>query len=75
MPFEVWCANIAPKLKNIQNTQRKQVFFDSFVSILIIVPFGGNISAKTKRFFVKRKSDFLTPQGPLGAFPYTFEQK
>ena len=30
MPFEVWCANIAPKLKNIQNTLRKQGFFDIF---------------------------------------------
>ena len=29
-PFEVWCANIAPKLKNIQNTLRKQGFFDIF---------------------------------------------
>ena len=28
MPFEVWCANIAPKLKNIRNTLRKQGFFD-----------------------------------------------
>ena len=30
MPFEVWCANIAPKLKNIQKSLRKQVFFDIF---------------------------------------------
>ena len=30
MPFEVWCANIAPKLKNIWNTLRKQGFFDIF---------------------------------------------
>ena len=29
-PFEVWCANIAPKLKNIWNTLRKQGFFDIF---------------------------------------------
>ena len=27
MPFEVWSANITPKLKNIQNTLRKQGFF------------------------------------------------
>ena len=30
-PFEVWCANIAPKLKNIQTSLRKQVFFDIFL--------------------------------------------
>ena len=35
-PFEAWCANIAPKLKNIQNTLRKQVFFWHFFSILMI---------------------------------------
>ena len=29
-PFEVWRANIAPKLKNIRNTLRKQGFFDIF---------------------------------------------
>ena len=29
-PFEVWCANIAPKLKNIQNTLIKQGFFYIF---------------------------------------------
>jgi hypothetical protein len=27
---EVWCANIAPKLKNIQKGLGKQVFFDIF---------------------------------------------
>ena len=30
MPFEVWCTNIAPKLKNIQNALRRQVFLDIF---------------------------------------------
>ena len=30
MPFEVWCANIAPKLKNIRKCLRKQLFFDIF---------------------------------------------
>ena len=29
-PLEVWCAKIAPKLKNIRNTLKKQFFFDSF---------------------------------------------
>ena len=27
MLFEVWCNNIAPKLKNIENTLRNQGFF------------------------------------------------
>ena len=34
MPHEVWCANIAPKLKNIQKTLRKQGFLMIFFSIL-----------------------------------------
>ena len=42
MPFEVWCANIAPKLKNIQNTLRKQGFIDfffNFDNFMKFVPF------------------------------------
>ena len=78
-PFEVWRANIALKLKNIQNTQRKQVFltfFFNFDGFSKFVPFGGNSSAKTQQFYLqKKKSDFLTPLGPLGARPYRFEQK
>jgi hypothetical protein len=35
MPLEVWCAKIAPKLKNIQKSARKQCFFDIFSSILM----------------------------------------
>ena len=36
MLFEVWRANIAPKMKKIQKSQRKQGFFDIFSSILMI---------------------------------------
>ncbi len=36
MPVEVWCAKIAPKLKNIQKSLRKQGFFDICFSILTI---------------------------------------
>jgi hypothetical protein len=36
MPVEIWCAKIAPKLKNIQKSLRKQVIFDIFSSILIV---------------------------------------
>ena len=33
MPAEVWCAKIAPKLKNIWKTLKNQGFFDIFSSI------------------------------------------
>ena len=36
MLFEVWCANIAPKFKNIRKCLRKQVFFDIFFPILMV---------------------------------------
>ena len=36
MPVEVWCAKIAPKLKNIWKSLRKQGFFDIFSSILMV---------------------------------------
>ena len=36
MLFEVLRANIAPKMNNIQKSQRKQGFFDIFSSILMI---------------------------------------
>ena len=35
MQQEVWCAKIAPNLKNIQKSLRKQGFFDIFSSILM----------------------------------------
>ena len=34
--LRVWRANIAPKMKKIQKSQRKQGFFDIFSSILMI---------------------------------------
>ena len=47
-PFVVWCANIAHKLKNIQNTLRKQgclaFFFFNFDDFSKFVPFGGNLT-------------------------------
>ena len=36
MQQEVWCAKIAPNLKNIQKSLRKQGFFDIFSSILMV---------------------------------------
>jgi hypothetical protein len=35
-PFEVWCAKIAPNLKNLRKSLRKKSFFDIFFSILKI---------------------------------------
>ena len=80
MPFEVWCANIAPKLKNIQKSLRKQVFFDIFFPILMIFQSlclsGAKLAQKLNSFICKKnKSDFLTPLGPLGARLYRFGQK
>jgi hypothetical protein len=56
-PFEVWCANIAPKLKNIQNTLKKQGFFD--ISILTIFRslrfFGAILVQKLNSLICKKK--------------------
>ena len=35
-PFQVWCAKIAPKLKNIWKSLRIQGFFNIFSSILMV---------------------------------------
>ena len=56
--FEVWCANIAPKMKKIQNTLRKQgffTFFFNFDGFLKNVPFWDNISANSTVLFVKKE--------------------
>ena len=55
MPFEVWFANFAPKLKNIQNTLRKEIFLTvifNFDDFLKFVPFLGNISVKTQQCYL-----------------------
>ena len=54
-PFEVWCANIAPKLKNSRNALRKQGFLETFFNFddfLKFVPFWGNISAPNLKWHV-----------------------
>ena len=54
-PFEVWCTKVAPKLKNIWNTLRKQgffYFFFCFDNFSKFVPFGGNLSARTQQFYL-----------------------
>jgi hypothetical protein len=41
-----------------------------------LCPFGAILAQKLNSFICeKKKSDFLTPLGPLGARPYRFEQK
>ena len=72
MPFEVWCANIAPKLKNIQKSLRKQVFFDIFFPILMIfwsLCLSGAILAQKLNSFICKNINliFYTPGTPGGA--------
>jgi hypothetical protein len=62
MPFGVWCANIAPKLKNIQKSLRKQVFLDIFFPILMIFPdlcLSGAILAQKLNIFVCKKINLI----------------
>jgi hypothetical protein len=54
-PIEVWCANIAPKLKNIRNTLRKQGFFDIFDDFSKFVLFGAILAQKLNSFICKTK--------------------
>ena len=70
MPVEVWCAKIAPKLKNIRKYLRKQGFFDIFSSILMVFLslclLSAILAQKENTFIFEKKCDFLTPLGPLG---------
>ena len=65
--FEVWFANIAPKMKEIKNTLRKQGFFYNFDGFSKFVSFGGNISTKTQQFYLRKKNlIFWHPWDPWG---------
>ena len=71
MPHEVWCANIAPKLKNIQKCLWKQGFFDDFSSILTVFCSLYNlraILAQKENTFICRKKNviFWHPWDPWG---------
>ena len=71
MPYEVWCANIAPKLKNIQKTLRKQGFLMIFFSILTAFCSFYNlraILAQKENSFICRKKNviFWHPWDPWG---------
>ena len=59
MPCEVWCANIALKLKNIWKSLSNRVFwwfFFNFDSFLQFLHFEGNLSAKEKQFHLWKKN-------------------
>ena len=71
MPYEVWCANIAPKLKNIWKCLWKQGFFDDFSSILTVFCSLYNlraILAQKENTFICRKKNviFWHPWDPWG---------
>ena len=71
MPYEVWCANIAPKLKNIRKCLWKQGFFDDFSSILTVFCSLYNlraILAQKENTFICRKKNviFWHPWDPWG---------
>ena len=72
MQVEVCCAKIAPKLRNLPKSPRKQGVIDIFSSTLMVfwsLCIQRAILAKKENIFIcrKKKSDFLTPLGPLGA--------
>ena len=71
MLFEVWCANIAPKMKKIQNNLRKQGFFLHFIPILMVfwsLCFLGAILAQKLNSFICEKKIliFWHPWDPWG---------
>ena len=71
MPVEVCCAKIAPKLRNIQKSPRKQGLFDIFSSILMVfwsLCLLGAILAQKENIFICRKKNliFWHPWDPWG---------
>ena len=57
--------NIEKDERNIGNSKLKTLFF------MFCEPKGQELNT----FICKKKSDFLTPLGPLGVRPYRFEKK
>ena len=60
----VWCAKIAPKLKNIRKSLRKQGFFDIFSSSLCLL--GAILAEKENNFICKKKCDVWHPWDSWG---------
>ena len=68
-PFEVWCAKIALKLKNIQKSQRKQGFFDLFFNFddfRSLCLFGAILAQELNSFICKKNMIFWHPWDPWG---------
>ena len=71
MPVEVWCAKIAPKLKNIWKGLRRQGFFDCFpfnFDVFWSLCLLGAILAQKENSFIFRKKNviFWHPRDPWG---------
>ena len=70
MLLEIWCPKIDPKLKKIQKSFRKKVFWHVFFSIFKVFwsfyNFGSMLAQALNSVFCKQKFDFLNPLGPLG---------
>ena len=71
MPVEVCCAKIAPKLRNIQKSPRKQGLIDIFSSILMVFwslcPLGAILAQKENIFICRKKNlIFWHPWDPWG---------
>ena len=73
MPVEVCCAKIAPKLKNIWKSPRKQGFFDIFSSILIVLEVDmcllrAILAQKEDSFICRKKKWFFDTPGTPGSW-------
>jgi hypothetical protein len=70
MPFEVWCAKIAPKLKNTQKSLRKHSFFDifffNFENFRSLCLYGAILAQKLNSFICKKKFWFSDTPGTPG---------
>ena len=62
LPVEVWCAKIAPKLKNTQKSLRKHSFFDifffNFENFRSLCLYGAILAQKLNSFICKKKLIF-----------------
>ena len=64
MPLKVWCANIAPKLKNNWNTLRKQGFFDIYFQFWWFFEVCAFIGQKLNTFICKKNLIIWHPWDP-----------
>ena len=66
--FEVWCANIAPKMKKIWNTLKKQGFLKKKLMVVqSLYLFGAILAQKLNSFICEKKNlIFWHPWDPWG---------